>query len=313
MSNKFKVFVDGQVGTTGIEIHQRLSKRNDIELLEIDYDKRKDPAEKAKLLNCADVVFLCLPDVAAKESVSLITNEKVKVIDASTAHRTNDDWAYGIPELSIKQREKIANSTRVANPGCHATGFNVLVAPLVESELLSEDVLLTSHSMTGYSGGGRQLIEEYQANQENEIYLGSRHYGLALKHKHIPEMKKVCGLKNTPIFNPILVNSYKGMLVSVPIFVSQFSKKVNAKEIHTFFENHYKNCNFVKVMPFLEDGSKMLDIVTCNGTNNLEIYVHGNDEQVFLSAKLDNLGKGASGAAVQNMNIMLGLDETIGL
>lgn len=310
---KYKVFVDGQVGTTGIEIHQRLSKRDDVELLEIDHAKRKDPIEKAKLLNAADVVFLCLPDFAAKESVSLITNKNTKVIDASTAHRTDDDWDYGIAELSNAQREKIAQSTRVSNPGCHATGFNVIIAPLVESGLLPKDALVSAHSMTGYSGGGRQLIEEYEENKDNEVYKSSRHYALTLSHKHIPEMQKISGLKNSPMFNPVLGNFYKGMLVSTPLFCSQFAKKVTAKDIHEFYMNHYKGQSFVKVMPFEEDVTTILNAVACNDTNRLELFVFGNDTQVFISARLDNLGKGASGAAVQNMNIMLGLNETLGL
>jgi len=312
-NKKYKIFVDGQVGTTGLEIHQRLSTRDDIELLEIDYEKRKDPIEKAKLLNLADIVFLCLPDFAAKESVKLITNSKTKVIDASTAHRTNDDWDYGIAELSEKRREKISISKRVANPGCHATGFNVIVSPLMQEEILPRSAMLTCHSLTGYSGGGRQLIEEYQQNQNNEIYKSSRHYALNLSHKHIPEMIKVCKMENKPFFTPILGNFYKGMLVSIPIFSNQFTKKMSAKDIHTFFKNHYKNQNFVKVMKFKDKEISTLDAIGCNNTNNLEIYINGDEDQIFISAKFDNLGKGASGAAIQNMNIMLGLDETTGL
>lgn len=312
-----KVFVDGQAGTTGLKIHERLASRSDIELLKIPEEKRKDIETRREYLNNADIVFLCLPDDAARESVSLVINDKTKIIDASTAHRTNPDWAYGLPELSIAHRSRIESSKRVANPGCHATGFNIAMYPLVHEGIISKEYPVTCHSVTGYSGGGNKLINQYE-NTENrkEFFTSSRHYALGLTHKHLPEMQKISGLAYSPHFQPIIGDFYQGMAVSVPLFKRQLDKKLTAKEMQEFFSAYYENQHFIKVMPFesaayLDDGC--FNPMACNNTNRAELFVFGNDEQILIITRLDNLGKGASGAAVQNMNIMLGIDERTGL
>lgn len=316
---KYKVFVDGEAGTTGLEIHQRLSKREDIEILKIAPELHRDINERKKMLNMADIVFLCLPDEAAKESVSLITNDKVKIIDASTAHRTNDSWVYGFPELNKFQSEKIKSSKRVAVPGCHATGFNAVVHPLVEGNILNKDYPLSATSVSGYSGGGKKLISTYEVERKDDPLLNSpRYYAFELHHKHIPEMVKVNDLSFEPIFTPLVGNFYRGMLVSVPLCSRNLLKKANgekftAADIHKYLSEYYKDKNFIKVMPFGGDGcldGKFLGAMGCNNTNVLKIYVFGHDDEILLMSQLDNLGKGASGAAVQCMNIMLSLDET---
>lgn len=311
-----KIFVDGQEGTTGLQIHDRLQKRKDIEILKIDPEKRKDPQERKKLINKADIVFLCLPDEAARESVSLVENSNTRIIDASTAHRTNDSWAYGLPELSPAHRYNIRNSSRVSVPGCHATGFNVLMYPLIKEGLVQKDYPVTCHSVTGYSGGGKKRIAEYSADSSDESMKSPRFYALSLKHKHLPEMQKISGLAKPPMFTPIIGANYKGMTVAIPLYSSLLPKKSSAESICEFFASYYKGQRFIKVLPFgsqegISDG--FLCATGCNDTNVLEIYVMGNDEHVLLLSRLDNLGKGASGAAVQCMNIMLGLDEGVGL
>jgi len=312
-----KVFVDGQEGTTGLQIHERLQARKDIEILKIDPEKRKDPKERKKLINEADIVFLCLPDEAARESVSLVENNNTRIIDASTAHRTNDSWAYGLPELSPAHREKIRNSSRVSVPGCHATGFNVLMYPLIKEGLVQKDYPVTCHSVTGYSGGGKKRIAEYDAaGVSDESMKSPRFYALSLKHKHLPEMQKISGLAKPPLFTPIIGANYKGMTVAIPLYSSLLPKKSSAESICEFFASYYKGQRFIKVLPFgSQDGitDGFLSATGCNDTNVLEIYVMGNDEHILLLSRLDNLGKGASGAAVQCMNIMLGLDEGVGL
>lgn len=315
---KYNIFVDGESGTTGLEIRQRLSKRNDIELMKIDAQLHRDKAERKKFLNSADIVFLCLPDEAAKESVSLIENENVKVIDASTAHRTNPAWVYGFPELDGEQRDKIKASKRVAVPGCHATGFNSIIHPLIAGEILPKDYSLSATSVSGYSGGGKKLISQYEETRADDpVMLSPRYYGLALHHKHLPEMIAVNGLEYPPIFTPLISKYYRGMLVSVPFHTRMLNKKdITAKEIRDFYNAYYKNEKFIEVMPFDDDNNLdggYLDAVGCNGTNKLQLFVFGHDEEVFVMSRLDNLGKGASGAAVQCMNIMLGFDETAGL
>jgi N-acetyl-gamma-glutamyl-phosphate reductase len=313
---KYKVFVDGHEGTTGLEIHERLLKNSDIEILTIDSDKRKDAAERGKFINQADIVFLCLPDDAAKESVSLINSPKTRVIDASTAHRTADGWVYGIPELSAEHRKAVENAKRLSNPGCFATGFNMLMHPLVKEGIVPHDYPVSCHAVTGYSGGGRKLIETYESEQ-NRKKLGSPcFYSLALRHKHLPEMKKHRGLSNTPIFTPIVGNFYRGMTVAVPLFTGRLNKKLSAAAINGFYHNYYKGQKFVKVMPVnIQDEFEWgyMNAESCNLTNNIEILTFGDDNQILAAARLDNLGKGASGAAIQNMNIMLGLDETLTL
>lgn len=314
---KYKVFVDGEAGTTGLEINSRLQNRSDIELLKIDPALHRDKNERKRLLNSADIVFLCLPDDASREAVSLVTNEHTKIIDASTAHRTNDDWVYGWPEMSREQREKIKKSKRVAVPGCHATGFNAAVHPLAAGGILPADYPICSTSVSGYSGGGKKLIAAYeQTRVGDEAMRSPRYYALALKHKHLPEMMKVNGLKFPPVFTPLVGNFYRGMLVSLPLQRRLLSKDMSAKDVYNYYKEYYKDEKFIKVMPF--GGENCLDggflgADGCNGTNRLEIFVFGHDDQILVMSRLDNLGKGASGAAVQCMNIMLGAYECTGL
>jgi N-acetyl-gamma-glutamyl-phosphate reductase len=310
---KYKIFVDGQEGTTGLKINDYLSVREDIELLKIDSEKRKDPRERKRLINNADVVFLCLPDAAAKEAVSMIENEKTRVIDASTAHRTDPEWIYGFPELNPFQREKIKKSKRVAVPGCYATGFVSLINPLIKRGIIKKDYPIACCGISGYSGGGKKLIKNYEEGLVNNIH-SHKYYSLGLTHKHVPEMQKITGLEYPPVFTPIVQNYYKGMTVSVPLV----RRLLNASSysILEIFESYYKDESFVRVIPkdnkeYLEDG--FLNAEGCNDTNRLDIFVFGNNEEILLTARLDNLGKGASGAAIQNMNIMLGLKEDIGL
>jgi len=310
---KYKVYVDGQEGTTGLEIHERLSKRTDVEILKIAPDRRKDLSERKNLLNEADVVFLCLPDDAARESVSLIENPNTRVIDGSTAHRTADDWVYGIPELSREHRAGIQNAKRLSNPGCFATGFTMIMYPLIREGILSPDHPASCHAVTGYSGGGRKLIETYQNPDNKEKLESPCFYALGLRHKHLPEMQKRSGLNNPPVFTPILGNYYRGMTVAVPVCVSELRKKMSASEMQSFYADYYAGQNFASVMPFgaeteLEWG--YLNAEGCNHTNRIEFFITGHENQILIAARLDNLGKGASGAAIQNMNIMLGTDET---
>ena len=314
--SKHTVFVDGQEGTTGLEINERLLQRNDIEILKIDNDKRKDISERGKLLNQADMVFLCLPDDAAKESVLLITNPSTRVIDASTAHRTDDGWAYGIPELSAQHRENIANAKQVSNPGCYATGFNMLMYPLVKEGFVAADYPASCHAVTGYSGGGKKLIATFESPENKEKLASPCFYALALRHKHLPEMQKHSGLAQSPLFTPIIGNYFRGMTVAVPLHAGLLGKKAAAAEISRFYADYYRDQPFVKTLPFnvqeqFEWG--YLNAEACNHTNNIEIMVFGDDQQILAVSRLDNLGKGASGAAIQNMNIMLGLDETYSL
>ncbi len=312
---KFKVFVDGSEGTTGLQINERLALRDDLDILKIDAEKRKDINERKKMLNSADIVFLCLPDAAAMESVSLIDNPSVKVIDASTAHRTNPDWVYGFPELSKEHRLKIQSAKRVSVPGCYATGFISLMYPVVSKGILQKDYPVTTHAVSGYSGGGKKLIAQFESSEGGE-FQSPQLYSLGLKHKHIPEMTKITGLSNAPIFSPLVCPYYKGMSVCVPIFARLLSEPVTKEAVHEFLSEYYKGQTFVKVMPMgaeAEYTNSFIGATRLNDTNNLEIYVSGNTEQIMLISVLDNLGKGSSGAAIQNMNIMLGLPEATGL
>ena len=309
---KTKVYIDGQSGTTGLQIFDRIGARTDLELLRIDEDKRHDLDERKKFLNDADIVFLCLPDQAAKESVSLIENENVKVIDASTAHRTDDAWAYGYPELSKEQRELIASSKRVANPGCHATGMISTVAPLIRMGILPKDYPVTCYSLTGYSGGGKGMIADYEAEGRDEKLSAPGIYGRTLMHKHIPEMQKVTGLTYSPCFLPVVDDYYKGMATTIMLQSRLLSGKPTAKDVWESLRDYYKNEYFVRVRDF-EEKPGTIYANTLAGTNSLEISVYGYEDQIGVTALFDNLGKGASGAAVQNMNIMLGLDEKTGL
>lgn len=310
-----KVFVDGQSGTTGLVINERLSKYDNIEILKIDDDKRKDPVEKKKFLNEADIVFLCLPDQAARESVALIENETTKVIDASTAHRTDEDWAYGIPELSDQHRDSIRNSNRIANPGCHASAFAIAVYPLVSAGIIPSDYPLAVHTLTGYSGGGKGLIEKYENDSKNNPYhRGPRHYALNLNHKHLPEMMKQSGLTKAPIFSPIVCNYYKGLVANISLRTDLMSKKMTGQALQQFYADYYKDAYFVRANPFNTDDNLFdsgFDVSGSNDTNYADLFVFANDEEgvITIMSRIDNLGKGASGAAIQNMNILLGLDE----
>ena len=312
---KFRVFVDGQEGTTGLRIHEYLAQRADIEVLRIAADRRKDAAERARLLNAADVAFLCLPDAAAKEAVALVTNPRTCLIDASTAHRTLPGWAFGLPELSAGQRDRIRASKRIANPGCHASAFILLLRPLVDAGLVPATLATAATSITGYSGGGKAMIERYEAG--GDVRLASpRPYALTLLHKHIPEMMAHTGLSVKPIFQPIVGNFYKGLSVSVPLHLSQLKAGATAESIQSALETHYAGEPFIRVMP-LRDAATLeagfFDVQACNDTNRVDLFVFANDSQVMLMARLDNLGKGASGAAVQAMNVHLGIDEGLGL
>jgi len=313
---KKMVFIDGQHGTTGLKINERLSGRKDIELIEIPEAERKDLQAKEKLLNEADIVFLCLPDNAARESVGLIKNKMVCVIDGSTAHRIAEGWVYGLPELKKEQRKLIKNSKRISVPGCHATGFIAMLYPLVALGIISPDYPVTCHTTAGYSGGGKAMIAEYQAENVPEYIKNPRPYSLALNHKHVPEMTKITGLTHPVLFAPTVVNVYNGEILSIPLVVPNLKKKLTAAEIRGILAEYYAGEQFIKVMPypaddFLKNG--YMTFTDCNGTNNLEIFVFGNEERILLSARFDNLGKGASGAAVQNMNIFLGVEESTGL
>ena len=307
-----KVYIDGQAGTTGLQIYERIGMREDLTLLRIDEDKRHDLDERKKFLNMAYIVFLCLPDAGAIEAVSLIENPDVRVIDASTAHRTSDQWTYGFPEISREQRAAIAASKRVANPGCHATGLISSVAPLIRMGILPKDYPVTCYSLTGYSGGGKKMIAQYEAEEREEKLSAPGIYGLTLKHKHIPEMQKVTGLVNPPVFMPVVDDYYKGMATSVMLQNRLLNGQPTAEEICLRLQEYYAGEHFVTVMPY-DPKQGTLYANALAGTNHLQLVVCGYEEQTTVTALFDNLGKGASGAAVQNMNIMLGLSETVGL
>jgi N-acetyl-gamma-glutamyl-phosphate reductase len=307
---KPKVYIDGKDGTTGLQIYERLSAREDITLLLIDEAKRKDPAERAKLMNQADLVFLCLPDAAAREAVTLIDNPATRVIDASTAHRTAPGWVYGFAELKAGQREAIAGAKRVANPGCHATGFLSLAAPLVALGLLPRDAALTCFSLTGYSGGGKKMIAQYEAADRETALSSPAPYALGQTHKHLPEMKAVAGLDTAPVFIPIVDDYYKGMSTTIPLHMSQLRGVGSVEALRRAYADYYAGQTLVTVAP--EAPGKVYANAMA-GRDALTVLVDGTDEAVTLTALFDNLGKGASGAAVQNMNLMLGLAETAGL
>ena len=301
-----KIFIDGYAGTTGLKIYERLTPRKDIQLLTLTEETRKDINARRDALNSADIAFLCLPDDAAKESVSLVENPDTAIIDTSTAHRVNPDWVYGLPELK-GQREKIAASKRIANPGCHATGFIVLVAPLVQTGLVSPDALLSCFSLTGYSGGGKKMIAQYESEGRDELLNAPRQYGLTQNHKHLPEMAKVCGLKNAPVFCPVVADYFAGMEVTVSMH------GVNVETLKDCYREYYAQgvVKFTENDTFGEGG--FISAGAFTGRDDLEICVYGNDERALLVSRFDNLGKGASGAAIQNMNILLGLEESAGL
>jgi len=315
----YAVFVDGQEGTTGLRIHEYLAQRQDIEVLRIDADKRKDATERARLLNAADVAFLCLPDAASREAAAMISNPNTCLIDASTAHRTVPGWAFGLPELCKGQREAIRAAKRIANPGCHASAFILALRPLVDAGLLGAEALVSATSITGYSGGGKSMIAQYEAGGDARLQA-PRPYALGLTHKHLPEMMAHTGLRHAPVFQPIVGNFYKGLAVSVPLHLSQLRAGSTPAQVREALAAHYEGERFIRVMPLrdpatLEEG--FFDVQACNDTNRVDIFVFGSPDdkpgQILLMARLDNLGKGASGAAVQAMNVHLGVEESLGL
>lgn len=303
-----KVFIDGSVGTTGLRIHERLSKREDIELITLSEENRKDIAARRDALNTADIAFLCLPDAAAVEAVSLAENKNTAIIDTSTAHRVKDGWEYGFAEL-FRRRERIKTSKRIANPGCHASGFIALTEPLVREGIIPSDAALSCVSLTGYSGGGKKMIADYEAADRDNALCSPRQYGLSQSHKHLAEMSKISGILKKPCFMPIVGDFYSGMEVLVPLFINEI--KGTAKDIQEI----YKECYNGKIVHFEEnaDESGFLAANKLSMRDDMEISLYGNDERIILTARYDNLGKGASGAAIQNMNILLGVAEETGL
>jgi N-acetyl-gamma-glutamyl-phosphate reductase len=316
MSKQHVVFVDGQEGTTGLRIHEYLAARDDVEVLKIGADKRKDAAERARLLNAADVAFLCLPDAAAKEAVALVSNPDTCVIDASTAHRVAPGWVFGIPELAPGQREALRKAKRIANPGCHSTAFIALLRPLVDAGIVPRGLALSATSITGYSGGGKKMIEEYQAAGRAALLDAPRPYGLKLSHKHVPEMMAYTGMTSRPVFMPIVGPFYKGLAVSVPLHFSQLRAGCDGAALVRAFEKHYEGERFIRVMPLSDPAitePSFFDVQGANDSNRIDIFVFADASQAILIAREDNLGKGASGAAVQCMNLHLGVDEGLGL
>lgn len=303
-----KIFIDGSAGTTGLRIFERLGNRDDIELLRLTEELRKDTGARRDALNSADIAFLCLPDAAAIEAVSLIDNPGTAVIDTSTAHRTDGGWEYGFPEL-LGRRERIANSKRIANPGCHASGFIGLVEPLVRAGIIRPETKLSAHSLTGYSGGGKKMIAEYEEGGRDSLLDAPRQYGLTQKHKHLPEMAKICGINTDPLFCPIVAPYYAGMEVTVPLFAEDICG--TAEEIRDVYRDYYRH-GLVRFVENADEGG-FISAGKMNGRDDMEITVCGNEERILLIARFDNLGKGASGAAIQNMNILLGVPEDTGL
>lgn len=310
MTEKTKVFIDGKAGTTGLRIYDRLLEREDIELITLSEEKRKDPCARRSALNNCDVAFLCLPDDAAREAVSMVENPLVKVIDTSTAHRTLPDFAYGFPELAPSFEEKIKKSNRIAVPGCHAGGFIALVYPLIEKGIISPDLRLTCHSLTGYSGGGKKMIAEYEAQSPDILLSAPRQYGITQSHKHLKEMVKISGINNAPVFCPIVSGFYSGMEVTVPLFKEDLEYG-NAEDIKEIYRQKY-NTEIVRYAE-CEDENGFLSAGKKSGLDSMQIEVYGNDERILLVARYDNLGKGASGAAIECMNIACGKDRTLGL
>ena len=306
-----RVFIDGKAGTTGLRIFDRLSARDDIELIVLSEEDRKDPVCRKNAINSADVAFLCLPDDAARESVSFVENPETVIIDTSTAHRTNPEWAYGFPELSSSHEEKLLTSKRIAVPGCHASGFIALVYPLVEAGFIAKDTLLNCFSLTGYSGGGKNMIASYEDENRDKLLDAPRQYGLAQQHKHLKEMVAVTGIDSAPVFCPVVSSFYSGMEVTVPLFASQLTNGKTKADIESLYKEKYAN-SFVK----FEENTDESGFISANALSfkdNMQISVHGNDERILLVARYDNLGKGASGAAIECMNIAIGADRTAGL
>ena len=313
MSASARIFIDGQAGTTGLEITERLTARDDIELLSIDIEQRKRPETRRECFESADLVMLCLPDDAAREAIKL--SETTRFIDASTAHRVHDKWVYGLPELKSDQRNAIRESRLVSNPGCYATGFVLSIRPLVDENIVSKNALIRTHALSGYSGGGRQMIEQYSRGVEDE--QPTRPYAFNLSHKHVPEMQRYAGLDFAPFFMPSVGNFFQGMLVQTPLFLQELNRSVRPKDLVEIYQNHYAGEPFVRVIeaPFDNelDEEGYLSPTACNGSNRIDLMVFGRDQQILVVARLDNLGKGAAGAAVQNLNLMLGREESSGI
>lgn len=307
-----KIYIDGKEGATGLQIYERLGGRDDIELLLIDEEKRKDVEKRRTLLNAADLVFLCLPDAAAREAVSLVNNEHTRIIDCSTAHRTAQNWVYGFPELH-GQREKIKTARRVANPGCYATGFLSLMRPLVEMGALEPNAFVTCHALSGYTGAGKKAIAQYTDSEREQELDSPRHYAVTLAHKHIPEMMAVSGLKRRPIFMPMICDFPQGMTVTAPLFADQLQKAASIEEFRSLYGQYYRGSSVVELRPAGAPSCGFIGSNNLAGRDILQIFVNGGEGLLMLTARLDNLGKGASGAAVQNMNLMLGFEETKGL
>ncbi len=311
----YRVFVDGQEGTTGLRIHEYLAQRSDIEVLRIEPEQRKNPAERARLLNAADVAFLCLPDAASREAAAMVDNPDTCLIDASTAHRITPGWVFGLPELAPDQRQLLRGSKRIANPGCHASAFILAMRPLVDAGLIPERLTVSATSITGYSGGGKKMIEDYETGRDDR-HLAPRPYALGLSHKHLPEMMRHARLQQLPIFMPIVGPFYKGLAASLPLALADLKPGTTGKRLHEALVERYSAERFVKVLPLsdpatLEQG--FFDVQACNDTNRVDLCVFANEQQAIVIARLDNLGKGASGAAVQSMNVHLGIDEGLGL
>ena len=312
---KTKIFIDGSEGTTGLRIYERFASRDDIELLKISSELRKDPAERKRLINESDITFLCLPDAAAKESVSLVENENVVIIDTSTAHRTEEGWAYGFAELSEEHKNKIINGKRIAVPGCYATGFISLIYPLIAGGIMPKDYPVTCFGLSGYSGAGKNAIAVYEGDEKPSDFNSGRQYALTQQHKHLKEMQKITGLTRTPLFSPIIDDYYSGMVVSVQIYTDMLSKKESVESLLAYYTEYYKDQPFIKVAA-ADDEIAASGFIAGNGMSGwdgLKIYVTGNEDRIVISSQFDNLGKGASGAAIECMNLVLGCDMTKGL
>lgn len=306
-----KIFIDGKAGTTGLRIYERLQDRSDITLLTLSEEDRKDPICRKKMLNEADIVFLCLPDDAAREAVSMIENPDTVVIDTSTAHRTNPDWAYGFPELTPEMAKKIISSKRIAVPGCHASGFIALVKPLIDAGILPATARLSCHSITGYSGGGKKMIAQYEDPQRDDLLCAPRQYALTQNHKHLKEMQAITGLETAPIFCPIVSDFYSGMVVTVPVFPQDLTAGKTAEDIKAVYQQKYTGPMVCAVDT--ADGDGMLSAQALHSKDRMDVAVFGNEERILLTARYDNLGKGASGAAIQILNTVLGAELTAGL
>lgn len=310
-----KIFIDGSEGTTGLRIFERFEGRDDIELLKIDPEKRKDPQERAKLINASDITFLCLPDDASRESVSLVTNPDVAIIDTSTAHRTEEGWAYGFPELKPGQREKIRASKRIAVPGCYATGFISIAYPMLASGLMNDDYPVSCFALSGYSGAGKKAIAVYEGTDKPADFWSPRQYALSQQHKHLKEMQKITGLKHAPLFSPIVDDYYSGMFVTLQFYADMLNGKPTPQKVRDMFAKHYAGEKFINVREYGAE-AESAGFIAANvksGLDGLELFITGNEDRIVVTSRFDNLGKGASGAAVQCMNILLGCDEAKGL